>query len=297
MEHLLFLINPISGGSSKEKVLKLIEKHLDHHQFSYEKIFTEYVGHACDILEERKEKEETVVAVGGDGTINEVAKVLAGTQKTMAIIPQGSGNGLARHLGISMNLSTAIQQLNHSHKTQIDTVDLNGHFFLSIAGIGFDSLIAQKFVSSKSRGFWGYASLVIKEYFKYKEQEYQLEIDGKKIQRKAAMIIFANSNQFGYNTVIAPHADLSDGLLEVCIVRKPNLFQIPSILLKLWLKKADQSALLETISAKSISLYPNRLQFANIDGESIEVGEQIEVKIHRSNLNLKIPNHVKKEKI
>jgi len=230
------------------------------------------------------------VAVGGDGTVNEIAQVLSGTQKTMAIIPQGSGNGLARHLGISMKLSRAIQQLNRSIKTQIDTVDLNGHFFLSIAGVGFDSLIAQKFVSSKSRGFLGYSSLVLKEYFKFKEQEYELVIDGKKIKRKAAMITFANSNQFGYNTVIAPHADLTDGLIEVCIVRKPGIIQIPSILLKIWSKKANQSSLMETVSAKSISLYPNRLQFANIDGESNEVGERVEVRLTSSNLNLLVPD-------
>lgn len=297
MEHLFFLINPISGGRSKNRILQDIEKNLDPENFSYEAVFTEFPGHATQIIEERKEKKETIVAVGGDGTVNEIAKVLAGTDKLMAIIPQGSGNGLARHLGIALQPAKAIRQLNTSGDVMIDTVNLNEHFFVSIAGIGFDSLIAQKFVSSQSRGFVGYASLVLKEYFSFQEEEYQLKIDGKEIYRKAALVSFANSNQFGYDTVIAPHADLTDGLLEVCILKKPKWYQIPSVLLKILTKKADRSKLLEIIPAKSISLYPNKLQYANIDGESVEVGEKVEVKVIPLNLNLKVPYHGQKEKV
>jgi len=297
MEHLFFLINPISGGRSKDKILDIIEKHLDKKQFSFEAVITQYPGHAAEILQKRKNKEEIVVAVGGDGTLNEIAEVLAGTSKPMTVIPQGSGNGLARHMGISMKTSKAIQQLGYLENTLIDTAKLNGHFFVSIAGVGFDSLIARKFVSSASRGFWGYASLVIKEYFKFKEQNYQLIIDGKKSQRKAAMVSFANSNQFGYNTVISPNASLTDGMIDICFVRKPGFFQLPFVLFKIWSKKANQSALIETVSAKSIILYPNKFQFANIDGESIDVGEKIKVSIHKANLNFKIPRHVKKEEI
>lgn len=290
MKHLFFLINPISGGRSKDKLLSVIDTQLDKSKFTFEVQFTEYAGQAEHIIEERKEKQETIVAVGGDGTINEIAKVLAGSEKPMAIIPQGSGNGLARHMGIALKADKAIKQLNHSKTLKIDTVDLNGHFFISIAGIGFDSLIAQKFVSSQSRGFAGYASLVLKEYFKFREQEYQLKVDGKDLKRKAALISFANSNQFGYNTIIAPQADLTDGLVEICILRKPKIYQIPSTLFNIWSKKADKSKLIEIISAKTISLYPNKLQFANIDGESVEVGERIEVKLTPSNLNLLVPD-------
>ncbi len=290
-ENLLFLINPISGGKSKKRMLTIIEKYLDHSQFDYEILMTQYAGHAAVVLEERDKLEETVIAVGGDGTVNEIAKVLVGTKKAMGIIPQGSGNGLARHLNISLNPVRAIQQLNQSIKTPIDTAALNGHFFVSIAGVGFDSLIAQKFTSSSSRGFLGYASLVLKEYFKFKEQEYRLILDGKEKMVNAAFISFANSNQFGYNTVIAPHAHIADGLLEVCMMRKPRLFQIPSILFKVWTKKAHQSKLLEIIQAKSIVLQPNLLQFANVDGESIEVGEKIEISLQPNSLFLKRPQN------
>jgi YegS/Rv2252/BmrU family lipid kinase len=290
-EKLLFLINPISGGKSKKRIVVAIEQYLDHAQFDYELITTEYAGHVAVILEERMDVDETVIAVGGDGTVNEIAKVLTGTKKAMGIIPQGSGNGLARHLNIPINPVKAILQLNHSVKTPIDTASLNNHFFVSIAGVGFDSLIAQKFASSTSRGFLGYASLVLKEYFKFKEQDYHLILDGKEKRTKAAFISFANSNQFGYNTVIAPHAHIADGLLDVCIMRKPRLFQIPSILLKVWTKRAHQSKLLEIIRAKSIVLQPNMLQYANVDGESVEVGESIEISLKPKSLYLKLPQN------
>lgn len=290
MQHLFFLINPISGGRSKDKIVLDIDKYLDKTQFTFETTYTEYPGHASHLLQKRMNLNETVVAVGGDGTINEIAKVLAGTDKSMAIIPQGSGNGLARHLGISVKPRKAIQQLNDLKSIKVDTAKLNEWFFISIAGIGFDSLIAQKFVSSKNRGFFGYASLVLKEFISYREQDFDIEIDGVLQRKKAALVSFANSNQFGYNTIIAQNADVSDGLLEVCIFRKPKWFQLPSVLLKVWTKNANRSSLLEIISAKSISLYPNQLKYANVDGESIHVGEKIQVEIIPSNLNLKVPN-------
>lgn len=291
MEHLLFLVNPQSGNRKTETILTDIEKNLDKSLFSYDFILTKYAGHATAILEERTKKDETVIAVGGDGTINEIAKALVGTKKAMGIVPYGSGNGLARHLKISLNPRKAIQQLKHAVNTPIDTASLNEHFFISIAGVGFDSLIAQKFAHSSRRGFLGYASLVLKEYFKFKEQDYHLILDAKEKMVKAAFISFANSNQFGYNTVIAPHAHIDDGQLDVCIMRKPRWFQIPRILLKLWTKKAYQLLLLEIIQAKSIILEPNLFQYANIDGESIEVGEKIEVKLKPNSLYLKLPQN------
>lgn len=290
-ENLLFLINPISGGKSKKKIVPAIQQYLDTSAFNYEIVMTAYPGHASEILQERKDTEETIIAVGGDGSINEIAKVLAGTSKAMGIIPQGSGNGLARHLGISLNPVKAIQQLNTSVKRAIDTAYVNGHFFVSIAGVGFDSLIAQKFTSSKSRGFLGYAGLVFREYFKYKPTQYQLILDGKPIKRNAALISFANSNQFGYNTRIAPAASLEDGLLDVCIMRKPSFYQLPGTFFKVWTGKSDQSAYLEIIRAKSIILQDNNYTFANIDGESVEVGEKLVIDVNPASLHIKIPHH------
>jgi len=208
---LLFILNPISGGKKKKAIESLISSYLDHDQFEYEILKTEYPGHAAQLTQDHKFDKNIIIAVGGDGTINEIARELKDTACSLGIIAQGSGNGLARHLGLSINPRKAIEQINTSRQMLIDTAELNGHFFVSIAGIGFDSLIAHMFTQSKRRGFLGYGSLSFQEFFKYKEQNYRIIIDGQKIERNAFLIAFANSNQFGYDTKISPLADIQDG--------------------------------------------------------------------------------------
>lgn len=286
---LLFIINPISGGRNKDSLESLISLYLDQEKFDYRIIYSEYSGHAARIARDHQLNHQIIVAVGGDGTINEIAQELKDSDCCLGIIPQGSGNGLARHLGWSLNPKRSIQQINNAEEIMIDTAELNGHFFVSIAGIGFDSLIAELFTHSKSRGFLGYSSLSTKEFFKYQEKEYRISIDGEWIERKAFLVAFANSNQFGYNTKISPQASLQDGCLDVCIMRKPRLDQMPLGLFQIWSSKAHESKLLEIIHAKEIKISPNIFEFANIDGESIEVGHDIEVKINAQSLKVWVP--------
>ncbi|NPD46206.1 diacylglycerol kinase family protein [Lentimicrobium sp. S6] len=285
----LFIINPISGGRDKSKIADLIPVYLDGNYFDFDIKYTEYIGHGAKIARKYHDKFDVIVAVGGDGTINEIAKEIAGTQAALAIIPQGSGNGLARHLNWELDTKKAILQMNNAETSAIDTAELNGHFFVSIAGVGFDSLIAEKFAHSKNRGFVGYASLSIKEFFKYQEQEYDLLIDGQKFKRKAAMISIANSNQFGYNTKISPLASLCDGLLDVCIIRKPKLVRVPQVLSKVWSAKAHESNLIEIIRGKKIQISPNDNEYANVDGESLKVGKKVEIVMNPRNLKIWLP--------
>jgi len=286
---LLFIINPISGGKSKSKMQDLIRNHLNHDIFDYQIIFTEFAGHAKEIVDKQADGFNVIIAVGGDGTINETAESLTKKNIPLGIIPMGSGNGLARHLGIPLKPINAIQAINHSEIIEIDTAVLNDHFFVSIAGVGFDSLIAAEFEKAKGRGFINYARLSTKEYFAYQEQNYQITLDGKKIERQAALVTFANSSQFGYNTKIAPHANLCDGLLDVCILKKPNLIQMPLLMKQIWSGEADKSFLLEIIQAKHIIIEPNKNTYANVDGESIQVGERVEVLLKPNSLKLFIP--------
>ncbi len=285
----LFIINPISGGRNKSKLAGFIDSNLDKKYFDIEIKYTQYVGHGAEIAKENLNVYDMIVAVGGDGTINEIAKEIDGSECVLGIIPQGSGNGLARHLNICLDPEKAIQQMNNAEVKSIDTAELNGNFFVSIAGIGFDSLIAEKFAHSKNRGFMGYASLGTKEFFKYKEQDYQLFIDGQKFERKAAMISIANSNQFGYNTKISPLASLCDGLLDVCIMRKPKLGQLPLVLSKVFRAKAHELNVLEIIRGKRIRISPNDNEYANVDGESINVGKEIEIIMKPRNLKIWLP--------
>ena len=288
-KRILFIVNPISGGRSKHKLEMLLRQHWNKEDVEYTISYTQFPKHAGQIAKREHPLFDLIIAVGGDGTINEIAQALQSTTTPLAIIPMGSGNGLARHLKIPLNPQKALQSLNESNLSKLDTATLNGHFFVSIAGIGFDSTVAAEFDKTKGRGFINYARISLQKFFRAKENEYELTLDGSIYTRKAFMITFANSNQFGYNTRISPKADSSDSYLDVCIVRKPKAYEIPKFLFQLWTGNADRSKLVEIIRARKISLIQSDNEYANIDGESIKVGKKIEVELKRANLEVLVP--------
>lgn len=267
----------------------MISENAELKECKIEILFSKYPKHAEHISKERGAEFDLIVAVGGDGSINEIAKNITTLNKPMAIIPMGSGNGLARHLKIPLEAKKALQLITEGTLKQVDTAKLNGHFFVSIAGIGFDSIVAAEYANHNGRGFITYAKLAVQKYFRYKEASYDLVLDGKEYTKKAFMISFANSSQFGYNTRISPKADCSDSLIDVCIVRKPKLFQVPKLLFQLWTKKADRSKHIEIIKASKISLTQKNNEFANIDGESVQVGNSISIELKQKNLGVIVP--------
>ena len=167
--NILFIINPISGGKDKLKIPALIDAHLDRSKFSPNFSFTEYVGHASEIAEEAANKNfDVIVAVGGDGTINEIATKVMQQNKVLGIIPFGSGNGLARFLKIPMNTVAAIKVINKLNVELIDTARFNDKSFFNMAGMGFDAHISSVFAGNKSRGLTGYLKLGLTEVLNYK---------------------------------------------------------------------------------------------------------------------------------
>ena len=225
---IIFIINPISGVGKQRLVETAIDKTLDKSIFDYDISYTSAPKHATELSKDAACKNyDIVVAVGGDGSINEVAKGIIGSNCTLGIIPIGSGNGLARHFNIPFDISQAIEVINKCNTIKIDTATINEQLFLSIAGVGFDALVANKFAKGKRRGFWSYFKITVREYPKYKPKKYSLTIDGKKMIRRALLVSFANSNQFGYNTSIAPMAIINDGFLDVCILKKVPIVKAP----------------------------------------------------------------------
>ena len=172
MKRILFIINPNSVKRNNSRVSKAIELGIDHAKFIVNKIYTESAGHAVQISKDAVEgKVDIIVAVGGDGTVNEVASQMINSNAVLGIVPLGSGNGLARHLGISRNIEKAIELINRQNTSVIDTGFINGKVFISIAGVGFDAYIAEKFANGNQRGFFGYFKLIANEYFNYKPQK------------------------------------------------------------------------------------------------------------------------------
>lgn len=263
----LFIINPISGGKKKDGVPELIEKHLDTDVFEAVTIFTDGVAHARQLANEAVGKFDLVVAVGGDGTVNEVASAIVGTDTTLGIIPYGSGNGLSRFLGISMDAAEAIKALSSGHTELIDSATLNGRPFFNMAGMGFDAHISEVFSHGKKRGFLTYIKSSFEEISKYKAQLYRFEIDGKAYEREAFMLSFANSSQYGNNAHISPNASVQDGLLDVCVIKQFPVWRLIEMGIRMILKTTDKSKYLEIIRGKRIVVKRSSPGPIHLDGE------------------------------
>jgi len=290
-EKILFIINPISGATSKAALPKLIETRLNTKWFQPEITFTDYAGQGKEIaLNAVKAGITKIIAVGGDGTINEIAQTLIGTTGVLGIVPAGSGNGLARHLGIPMDSEKAIELLNNHREICIDCATINDKYFFCTAGLGFDAHIGDVFARKTHRGLKGYITSTIKEFIAYPPEKYQLVIDGKTIERTAFLITFANAAQYGNNAFISPEASIQDGLLDVCILKPFGAINSLGIALKLFTKKINSSKYMEIIRCESLTVRRSTPGVAHADGEPMQMGEVLNVKIIKDCLKVIVSN-------
>ncbi|UKJ07730.1 diacylglycerol/lipid kinase family protein [Solitalea lacus] len=291
-KNILFVINPISGGKSKKRVEQLIIDHLDHSMYEYEMAYSNAVDHARKLSKSAVHLGfDVIVAVGGDGTVNEVARGILsmGASATLGIVPYGSGNGLARHLQIPMDVEKAIQILNQNEIKIIDSAVLNDIPFFNVAGMGFDAHISAMFANNKKRGLSGYIKSVFQELKNYKPVNYNLSIDGKVINRDAFMVSFANSTQFGNNAHIAPLANITDGLLDVTIVKPFASYQFPVLAWRLMNGTAHKSPYVEIIKGKEIQISRNKDEAVHLDGEPRFLAGTIDVKIVPASMKVLVP--------
>ena len=294
-EKILFIVNPISGHHDKSKFPSIVEKLIDKDKYDYTIALTEYGGHAAEMTKKAIEDQyDTIVAVGGDGTINEVATNMLGARQTFAIVPYGSGNGLSRHLRLPLKPDKVITEvINKGVKSKIDTAAMNGVPYISIAGVGFDAIIADVFAKDPKRGIKTYVKLVTKEYLHFQPKRYHLILDDKEeIDCAPLFISFANSNQFGSNAVVSPSASLNDGLLDVCIFKKPHMLQVPYIAERLLTSKIDRTNIVDIHKAKKINVIREQKEIANIDGEAVMMPKDIVVEINPLSLNILLPQNI-----
>jgi diacylglycerol kinase (ATP) len=275
----LFIINPVSGGKKKDGVPGLIKKYLDTNTFDYDTAFSAGVAHAREIARDAAGKYEIIAAVGGDGTVNEVASAIAGTDTVLGIIPFGSGNGLSRFLNIPMHAEGAFADFNKTRIISIDAAKLNGQWFFNMAGMGFDAHISHVFAHGEKRGFFTYFKSSLQEISKYRSQHYQLDIDGVNYDREAFMLSFANSSQYGNNAHVSPHASVQDGLLDVCIIKQFPLWRFPEMGLRMFTKTAEGSKYVEIIKAKHISVKRECEGPIHLDGEPQIAGADFKIDI------------------
>lgn len=287
---ILFIVNPISGLGKQKGLEQLVDQRLDKERYDYQISYTERQGHATEIAAKASaEGIHFVIAVGGDGTVNETAAGLVGTDTVLGIIPTGSGNGLSRHLKIPMNLKRALEVINRGEIRKIDTATINDLVFVNVAGIGFDASVAKKFAASGKRGFASYLKITTGSYKDYQPRKYTLIIDGKTIKRRALLVSFANSSQFGNNTSIDPKASVVDGYIDVCIVGKVPYWKTIFLAPLLFMKRFDHTRYVEIIRAREVQVKRKKGKGAHLDGDPIKIGKDFTMKIHPLSLNVLVP--------
>ena len=280
-----FIINPISGTGKQKGIEKYITKHLK----GFEVIYTQKAGDATSISKKAaNEQIDAVIAVGGDGTVNECLKGLVNTNTALGVIPCGSGNGFAYHIGMERNIEKAIQQLKDTQIKIIDSCIVNGAPFVNVSGIGFDAHIANIFLNLKERGFLNYIKLVLRE-LGYKAKKYTISYNN--IERKitAYMISFANASQYGNDAKISPMSDFNDGLIDFVIVKDFPKWKIPIFLYQLLTSKIHLSKHVEIIQCNKMTITAGNT-LIHLDGEPISVTNPIEVNLIPKSLKILIPN-------
>ena len=276
-----FIVNPISGTSDKKHIIGLIPEHLDERRFEWQVCETECRGHATEIAgRAAREGVDIAVAVGGDGTVNEVAQGLVYTETALGIIPCGSGNGLARHLHIPMNPKGALEVLTDCHVEQLDYGQIDGHPFFCVCGVGFDATISDRFAKAGRRGLLTYVENTIKAGLHYKPDTYELTIDGKEdMVCKAFLIACANASQYGNNAYIAPHASMSDGLMDVTLIEPFPLIEAPKIGLQLFRKSITGNSHVRSFRCERLHIKRTSPGAIHFDGDPKEAGREVDVRM------------------
>lgn len=289
---ILFILNPHSGLGRHRRVESAVERYLDKEYFDFEIEYTQKAGHATELARGAVERKVDVVAVaGGDGSINEVVKGIYGSNTILAVIPTGSGNGLARYLKIPLRASKAISLINDFSVSRIDLGFINDELFVSIAGLGFDAEIADRYAKATIRGFMTYFSMIAGAFQSYKPRKYTLKFDGKKkLKERAFIISFSNSNQYGYNTSFAPDASITDGLLDVSIIRKPPLLMTPLLAHLLYFRRIDETEYVDVYRAASVEVKKKKSVMLNIDGEPVRMEKKnLTVRAEKEALRIIVP--------
>lgn len=286
-QKILFIINPISGTVSKAGVPDGIEKYLDKSRFDYTIRKTEHPGHATELARQAAEDGyDIVVAIGGDGTVNEVGRGLTHTNTAMAIIPCGSGNGLARHLLIPLNVKKSIEVINQCEIQDLDYGVINDHDFFCTCGMGFDAFISFKFAEAGKRGPITYVQQILEKGLSYKPETYELETEEESKRYKAFLISIANASQYGNNAYIAPKARMSDGLMDVVIMEPFDILEAPQIAIDMFSKTLDKSSRIRSFRTKHLHIHRSGPGPIHYDGEPVMTGPDIDVHIMEKGIKI-----------
>lgn len=281
----LLVINPISGTTSKKGVAARCIRRLSRAGIEVEVLYTEKSGDATQFARTAADKGYLgVIAAGGDGTVNEIATALCGTHTALGIIPLGSGNGLARHLGLSTDPYEAIDVIARRNIVRCDSCSVNDHTFVCTFGLGFDAAVSEKFSQSHHRGLLNYIKSALAEYQHFTPTEYEITADGHTFRFKAFIVAACNASQYGNNIFIAPHASIKDGLVDITIIHADNPLTQARVGVELVTGLIKNNMIIQTLRAKEVTITRTQEGIAHVDGEPITLGCHLHVKCNHGDL-------------
>lgn len=284
------IINPVSGTSSKQNLPNKIAAAFDQRKFNVHIFITGYAGHGSEIARNAIEnKVDYVIAVGGDGTVNEVGGTLVDSDTALGIIPMGSGNGLGRDLNIPTDAKKALDIILEENVVRIDYGKANGKAFFCTCGVGFDALVAEKVAGQKIRGSLMYFKNVLESFIEQKPETYEIICPEGTIKDKAFVVTCANASQYGYNAHIAPHADIQDGLMNISILKPLSILDVPQTSIQLFTKKLDENKNMVEMMTKKVTIKREHEGIMHIDGDPIQAGKEIHVEIVPKGLKVLVP--------
>jgi diacylglycerol kinase (ATP) len=283
---LLFIVNPNAGKKISEKIISTIQKEFPENMYFQIVVWKdrEHFEEITSLL--RTQGYTDAIAVGGDGTVNQVAKTILDTNISLGIIPVGSGNGLARSLGLSMNIEETIKQIVKGRTTRIDTGSVNEIPFCCTSGVGFDAHIGNLFATSIKRGLKSYVKITIRELLRYRAKNYTLKFNGKEIKRKAFLITVANAGQYGNDFYIAPQANLQDGLFHIVVLKPFNVVKVVGLMLRILSRKAYLSKSIETYSTNELIIEREGQDTIHFDGEPAMGNSVVKYEINPASLKV-----------
>ncbi len=290
------IINPFSGTISKQNIPENVYRILDQNIFDIEFLKTEYAGHGYDLaLKAVAKGADYVIAVGGDGTVNEIGRALVGSETTLGIIPLGSGNGLARELNIPRNVKNALKTIAEQHIISIDYGIVNDHIFFCTCGVGFDAVVAERSAGQKNRGTLMYFKNMLESFFSEKPKTYEIIYPGGHFTEKAFVVTCANASQYGYEAHIAPHADIQDGKINLAILQPLDIQDIPKTAAQLFARTLDNNKKMLSLVTNEVIIKREKEGVMHIDGDPVYTGKEIRVNTIPLGIKVLVPKVIPKK--
>ena len=284
----LFLVNSRSGANRRRDVAALIASTCD---WEHEIVPCESKEALDTLIRDATARGiRAVFAVGGDGTVHELAKRLIGTDLALGVVPTGSGNGFARHLGLPMDTRKAIRACCALRVETIDTATVNGTPFINMMGIGFDAWIADAFANAGTRGLITYIRVGLRGFARYKSEEYEVAIDGTATRHRAFVIAVANASQYGNNARIAPLASMQDRILDVTLIEHAPLLRVPLLAAQLFGGSLHRARGVLTMRGRSITIHRTSAGAAHLDGEPVTLPSSVTIDIVPRSLRVIVPD-------